>query len=52
MGEKFIKIRVHGVEAGIWRVSEEQWEVIKALKDLGAFNETVTIEEIKIRYMN
>lgn len=52
MGETFVRVIVGNEEKGIWRISENQQEVINALMDVGAIADNVTIDELTIRLMN
>lgn len=52
MDEVFVSICVGNEEKAIWRVSKSQWEVIQALKDIGAFSKDADIVERNITFMN
>lgn len=50
--EEVIRITIDGVVIDHWRVSEEQWEAIHALKKLGVLRENARIDKLKVTLMN
>ncbi len=45
-----IKVTV-GLEDKFYKVDENQWDLIRALQDLGCFAENVKIDEVAVTYL-